>query len=673
MENQDGMIISVDFSKAFDMVHWEFLFRALEWYGFGPNFVDLIRMLFNDIEPCVTNGGTSSGFFKPQWGIRQGYCVSPYLFLLVVEVMAVMIRRSQDIQGIQLSNSEIRIVQFADDSTCLLKDESSLKHLVAILNRFRGWSGLRLNKSKSMILLPGRRGPLPPQLELIPVVRKVKILGIWMFHEDTVQNNIKWNFDPLLNKIKSVCSSWNHRTLSLKGKVTVANSLLMSILQYPCASIFTPPQVFKDYRNIITQFIWNGRKAKVAFKTLVLPISRGGLNLMDLETRVQSNLLQWPKRFVLAPTSNAALTLGHLLRTDSIVDSFSFTISKVPEGVTHIMFYIQMFKYWIQFHSTSPTTETQIRRQVIWNNRWITSNGQPLFWKDWKRKGINTMDNICNGEEGRLYSHTEIMERYHVRCSVLDSLKIRLSIPIHWRSAITPNWQQPVNPPNITGVFISLPGEEPRDISTSSSRAVYSALILQNSKSPTALARWSEMPEDQLRVDNTIEWNNICLNPYRTMRETKMQSLHYKIINRILPCNVFLRQLRIKETDVCSFCDQLDSIDHFLFSCKIVQDLWSKICDWFDRTVDLGLRGISIRDIIFGITDNSSKSRVANYIVMQTKHFVHRQKLFHQGDLRLLHFLQELKMKLKHEKFIHRQEGRNDKFKKWEGILLALG
>lgn len=45
LERQDGLIVAVDFSKAFDTVRWEFLFRALEWYGFGPAFVNLIKMV----------------------------------------------------------------------------------------------------------------------------------------------------------------------------------------------------------------------------------------------------------------------------------------------------------------------------------------------------------------------------------------------------------------------------------------------------------------------------------------------------------------------------------------------------------------------------------------------------------------------------------------------------
>lgn len=269
-------------------------------------------------------------------------------------------------------------------------------------------------------------------------------------------------------------------------------------------------------------------------------------------------------------------------------------------------------------------------------------------------------------------SHVEIQERFNVRCSFLDALTIRMSIPFHWRTLLTQSFPPQPDLAATSGIFITLPGQDPRDVAISNSKVVYSALIIHNSKVPTAFSRWAEV-EGPLRVDSDLERRDICLNPFKSVRDTKIQSLQYKIINRIIPCNVFLRQLRIRESDLCSFCNQVDSVGHFLFSCRIVQSLWNGICTWFERTVDIRLRHISLKEFVFGVPPNSNYGKIANYIVLQTKHFVHRQKLFHQGDLRLLHFLQELKIKLKCEKIIHQQEGKNARFRKWESVLSALG
>lgn len=50
-------------------------------------------MLFTDPETCVYNAGYTSPYFSPHNGVRQGCCVSPLLFVIAVEIMAIMVRR----------------------------------------------------------------------------------------------------------------------------------------------------------------------------------------------------------------------------------------------------------------------------------------------------------------------------------------------------------------------------------------------------------------------------------------------------------------------------------------------------------------------------------------------------------------------------------------------------
>lgn len=48
-EESEGMALALDFSKAFDSVRWEMIYIALEFFNFGPNFIELIKTLFVDI------------------------------------------------------------------------------------------------------------------------------------------------------------------------------------------------------------------------------------------------------------------------------------------------------------------------------------------------------------------------------------------------------------------------------------------------------------------------------------------------------------------------------------------------------------------------------------------------------------------------------------------------
>lgn len=244
---------------------------------------------------------------------------------------------------------------------------------------------------------------------------------------------------------------------------------------------------------------------------------------------------------------------------------------------------------------------------------------------------------------------------------------------MHWRTAITPHYQLPPDIAPTTGIAVSLPGEDPRDLASLSSKAVYSSIILAKDHQSTAYSRWTEGVKNSIKVNNEAEWKTFCLSSFKTVRETKIQSLQYKILNRILPCNAYLKQLRIREDDSCSFCKQADTIEHFLFLCPRVQGFWGNVCAWFGNSVDLQLQHIDAKEFVFGTDTASRWGKIVNFITLQVKHFVHRQKLFHHGDLRLIHFLQELKVKLKCEKFLSYQEGKSARFRKWQAILAALG
>lgn len=77
VEHPDSKIVSLDFKKAFDSVHWNLITEALYWFNFGENFCDYIRIIWQDLESSLTNSGFTLHFFSPGRGIRQGCCASP--------------------------------------------------------------------------------------------------------------------------------------------------------------------------------------------------------------------------------------------------------------------------------------------------------------------------------------------------------------------------------------------------------------------------------------------------------------------------------------------------------------------------------------------------------------------------------------------------------------------
>jgi exonuclease III len=144
-EKLPGILLSIDFEKAFDSLNWNFLYKTLFHLNFGHNFVNYVKTMYNNIESSVLNNGTTGTYFKPQRGVRQGCPLSAYLFITALETLACKIRNDKTIKGIKIDKKEIKISLLADDITLLLSDLDSVKQSVHLLKCFAKCSGLKMN------------------------------------------------------------------------------------------------------------------------------------------------------------------------------------------------------------------------------------------------------------------------------------------------------------------------------------------------------------------------------------------------------------------------------------------------------------------------------------------------------------------------------------------------
>ena len=151
-----GMILSIDFEKAFDTVLWKFIKKVLKYYNFDPSIISWISLFQNGSESCIIQNGFISEFFNLRKGCRQGDPISPYVFILCAEILGKMVRDSKSISGIKINEKEFRLSQYADDTQIFLDGtEKSLKETLNILKTFYIMSGLKINVEKTRAIWIG--------------------------------------------------------------------------------------------------------------------------------------------------------------------------------------------------------------------------------------------------------------------------------------------------------------------------------------------------------------------------------------------------------------------------------------------------------------------------------------------------------------------------------------
>ena len=259
LQNLPGIRTSLDFRKAFDSIEWPFIMKTLDHFNFCSDIKRWIKIFYTNTEIAVQNNGFITSWFKPSKGVRQGCPLSPYLFIFSVEVPSNKIRQDSNVRGIKVLGKEIKLSQFADDTTLFNTDIESLEMALKIVGDFGRVAGVSLNVKKTKALWLGKwKSKRNKPLGLKWFQSPVKILGIYFTYN--IKENNELNFDKKIQKLQTKLDMWRSRDLTIFGRAMLIKTLGISQLIYSASNLDAPKGIVDIVRTKSFKFLWKNKK-----------------------------------------------------------------------------------------------------------------------------------------------------------------------------------------------------------------------------------------------------------------------------------------------------------------------------------------------------------------------------------------------------------------------------
>ena len=591
-------LISVDQLKAFDRVSHEFLFKSLESFGFGPNFIQWIKVIYNSVSSSVKTNGWLTAFINLERGLRQGCALSMPLYVLTAETMAINIRENQRIRGIRPpgSQEELKLSQFADDTTLLLTDDQSIDEAFMTFDLYERASGAKINKGKCKGLWCGAFAQRTDQLhdfewfnDYIPD----KILGQFVGNVDCTQ----LNWETKIQKINNIIAAWRHRELSFKGRALVINGLLTSTLWYNATSLPVPSWAITQIEQAIYNFFWNYKRHLVSKDILALPLQHGGFNIPRLQTKIQALRLNTLRRLMSEEDAHWKHFAGYFLRVSRMrLGKLALVLDFSPRQIDRDLptFHRELLIAWYKHKHLRtrihlPDKLPNILNEPLFHNALITVNNQPFAFSDWVAAGVTQVKDICyEAVPGYLPTRAvhELLSEYNnartLQQTARELSEIQSAIPQDWAFKISS--QNNPEAPDLQPRFVinnSIPSNTPTDILTCKTRTFYCQLLKDQQTTIPAVEYWKRNLQPELTL-TAKHWKTL----YPPLNCNKHGDVNWKIAHRVLPTALSLNKIGVYATPNCHRCGVIDTLEHAIIDCPTVVNFWSQIQKYVDRITD---------------------------------------------------------------------------------------
>ena len=227
-------------------------------------------------------------------------------------------------------------------------------------------------------------------------------------------------------------------------------------------------------------------------------------------------------------------------------------------------FYKNVLAVWQELNSIDLLNVKEFKQETIRNNQFKRINGKTIYYKTWVNKSILKISDLLDTDDHFL-SFENFKCKFGVRCTFLDYAGVVAAIPEAWKS-------------EIVGNIAKGDGEPLKTLSNGhaiSSTRKARLMLAESSFSPPIV-------EINLKkqVPNVKAFYEL---PFKVTVENKLRSFQFKLIHNIIPTNLSLYKMTIKDSPRCNRClFQNETLFHMFCECPDVKIFWKDVIMWWN-------------------------------------------------------------------------------------------
>ena len=620
--NKTGLLLLVDFRKAFDSISFNFIEKSLTFFN----------LLLRGFSAQTIHAGNISDAFEVLVGCRQGDPLAAPLFLLAIEILCIKLRTCPNLDWFSVENINVLLSLYADDVSIFLDyTDRNLRATIEILERFFRLSGLQIQKKKTQAVVFGS----VPQgnIRLCPDIslrwdQDFELLGIKF---DAMLEKMDRNIKEKLLEMDNIINNWKHRFLSPIGRCVVAKTLLLSKLSHIAFSVpILEKKKLQMIENKIYNFIWNGGD-KVARNDAKKGYKDGGLNFPDVFVSFTAFKLSWIRRIQNGSSTWARIFQASLsrhfpnLKTEDILSSVgTLTLKNICKKISN-PFWNEVLS---QLYTTIPLyikcNPCHLLTTPIWDSLIFLRNKKVCCRRDFPSlyKVFNyPIEILKQGTLGRLefLTHDELenkggyVDRFeyisikHVFTITVAQYRLNLMIPL------------PIYPFLPTGVKLA-------NLNYKGCNNWVALLKKKNANNNSIVEREQKWEASLGVAQGVTFWDRCYKNVENIYFDNRLRLFYYNIVRGILKTNRIISKHKPEVSVNCTFCDRYrETILHLFHDCHIVNNFITNVQHQISVEMPL-IRPINNKKhFIFGRPDENIYS-INNLFCLYLKYYIWKSR-----------------------------------------------